>query len=511
MKAVTVDIIRELDRKTIEEHGVPGEVLMERAGIGIARHIIEWLETIDSHASRAVILAGKGNNGGDAYVVARCLYESTDLDIVILAACPVEELEGEALIHATKTLEETPIKVTEQFEPEMFKLGDIVVDGLLGTGIKGSPRTPYANWIKMVNKLNLPVVSLDIPSGMNGDDGSGDNCIKADLTITIGLPKTGIVADRAIEQCGQLRFVDIGIPVSYVEAVDAGFEAEFDIDARQFLSRRPSSCHKNSIGRVLIIGGSTAYPGAPLLAAKSALRGGAGLVTLAIPEQIDYSYSDCHALIIKKITDNGNGIFCEESIDEISDLINEHDVIVVGPGISTQRCLIKFMAFVCTTDKTLVIDADALNIIAEVPNIYQEKNSNILTPHPGEMQRLMRAFDLDEMLGTSRLEQAAALAVAIDSTIVLKGARTVVASPDERYSINSSGSPALATAGSGDCLAGLLGACLLNQEDCFDAVKAAVFIHGLAGELSHCGMRGLIADDLPELIPAAMRKISPFA
>jgi len=169
------------------------------------------------------------------------------------------------------------------------------------------------------------------------------------------------------------------------------------------------------------------------------------------------------------------------------------------------------MTFVCATEKPLVIDADALNVIAEVPSLYQEKTSNILTPHPGEMKRLMLAFDLDDMLGADRLEQATALAVAIDSTIVLKGARTVVASPDERYSFNSSGSPALATAGSGDCLAGLLGACLLNQEDCFDAVKAAVFIHGLAGELSPCGMRGLIADDLPELIPTAMQKISPFA
>jgi ADP-dependent NAD(P)H-hydrate dehydratase / NAD(P)H-hydrate epimerase len=511
MKAVTVDVMRELDRKTIEEYGVPGEVLMERAGVGVAGHIIEWIETIGHHARRAIILAGKGNNGGDAYVVARRLYESTELDIVILAACPVEDLEGEALIHATKTLEETPIKVAEEFESEMFKAGDIIIDGLLGTGIKGVPKPPYDNWIKVINSLNLPVISLDIPSGMNGDDGSGKNCIKADLTINIGLPKIGIVADQAIGQCGQLRSVDIGIPEHYISALNSEFEVEFEHDTRKFLSRLPSNAHKNSIGRVLVIGGSAAYPGAPLLAAKSALRGGAGLVTLAVPEHVNYPYCDCHSLIIRKITDDGNGVFCKKSIDQIATLINEHDVIVIGPGIGQQRCLINFMTFVCATEKTLVIDADALNVIAEVPSLYQEKTSNILTPHPGEMKRLMLAFDLDDMLGADRLEQATALAVAIDSTIVLKGARTVVASPDERYSINSSGSPALATAGSGDCLAGLLGACLLNQEDCFDAVKAAVFIHGLAGELSHYGKRGLIADDLPELIPAAMQKISPFA
>ncbi len=511
MQAVTVDRMRELDRKTIEEAGVPGEVLMERAGIGIAEHIIEWLQPIEIHARRAIILAGKGNNGGDAYVVARRLYEFTELDIVIFAACPVEELTGEALIHATKTLEETPIRVTEEFEPDTFKAGDIIIDGLLGTGVKGAPRAPYDNWIKAINNLQLPVIAIDIPSGMNGNDGSGENSIQADLTITIGLPKIGLVSDQAIGQCGQLRLVDIGIPIAYTQNSDAPFEVEFASDTKQFLTRQPNNCHKNSLGRVLIIGGSSAYPGAPVLAAKSALRAGAGLVTLAMPEHTDCLSSDYHALIVKKIADNGHGIFCRESIKEISTLINQHDVIVVGPGLNNQRCLIEFMTFVCNTDKPLVIDADALNIIAEVPVIYQKKSANILTPHPGEMLRLMRAFDLHNLLGASRLEQARALSIAIDSTIVLKGARTVVASPDDSYSINSSGSPALATAGSGDCLAGLIGAFILHQEDCFDAVKAAVFIHGLAGELSHYGTRGLIADDLPELIPAAMCRISPFA
>jgi NAD(P)H-hydrate epimerase len=511
MKAVTVDMVRELDRKTIEVAGVPGEVLMERAGMGIGKQVIEWLETIATHVHRVVILAGKGNNGGDAYVVARYLYESTDLDLIILAACPVAELEGEALIHANKTLEETPIKIIEEFDAAMFKSDDVIIDGLLGTGVKGVPRPPYDNWITTVNALNLPTIAIDIPSGMNGDDGSAEICIKADLTITVGLPKIGLVADQAIELCGQLRFVDIAIPAEYINAVDAEFGVEFGVDVKPFINRLPNNCHKNSRGRVLIIGGSRAYPGAPLLAAKAALRGGAGLVTLAVPAQLDYSYNNYNALIIKKITDDGNGTFCKQSIDEIANLIELHDVIVIGPGLGQQRSLINFMAFLCTTDKTLVIDADALNIIAEVPSLYQEKNSNILTPHPGEMQRLMRAFDLTDMIGASRFEQAKALAIAIDSTIVLKGARTVVASPDERYSINSSGSAALATAGSGDCLAGLLGACLLDQEDCFDAVKAAVFIHGLAGELSHYGMRGLIADDIPELIPEAMCKISPFA
>ena len=511
MKAVTVDIMRELDRKTIEEAGVPGAVLMERAGIGIAKHIIEWLEAIESHAKRVIILAGKGNNGGDAYVVGRCLYESTNLDVIIIAACPVEELTGAALIHAAKTLEETPIKVTEEFRPETFRSGDIIIDGLLGTGIKGAPKSPYDNWIKTINRLNFPVISIDIPSGLNGNDASSENSIKADLTITVGLPKIGLVTDQAIDQCGQLRLVDIGIPESYIEALTSDLEVEFEVDTKKFISRLPNQCHKNSRGRVLIIGGSIAYPGAPLLAAKSALRSGAGLVTVAIPAHTDISTNDCHALIIKKIADNGNGIFCQASIEEISALINNHDVIVVGPGLSNQRCLIEFMTFICNTDKPLIIDADAINIIAEIPVIYQKKDSNILTPHPGEMLRLMRAFDLHHLLSASRLEQASALAIAIDSTIVLKGARTIVASPDERYSINSSGSPALATAGSGDCLAGLIGAFIINQEDCFDAVKAAVFVHGLAGELSHYGMRGLIADDLPELIPEAMCKISPFA
>ncbi len=510
MKAVTVDVMRQLDRRTIEEYGVPGEILMERAGINAAEVIIEWLAMLDHHARRVIILTGKGNNGGDAYVVARRLYELTDLNIVILALYPPAELTGEALLHANKTLEETPIKVTEEFKRDIFKPGDVIIDGLLGSGVKGELRPPYDRVIKTVNQLNLPVASLDIPSGMNADDGSGDS-IRADLTITIGLPKVGLATAEAVAKCGRLRLVDIGIPASYIAEAESDFDITFACDVQPFFSRLPNNAHKNSCGRVLVIGGSCQYTGAPFLTARAALRGGAGLVTLALPQSVKNYQCDCQALIIRHLPDNGLGYFDAKSIAEIKELIARHDVIVIGPGLGHQRCLIEFIGAVCQTDKPLVIDADALNIIAEVPTLYQEKYSNILTPHPGEMTRLMRAFDLADKLDSGRRQQAAALANAIDSTIVLKGAASVIASPDSRLAVNSSGTPALATAGTGDCLAGLIGACLLNREDCFEAVRAAVFVHGLAGELSRFGNRGLIADDLPELSAMAIGKISPFA
>jgi ADP-dependent NAD(P)H-hydrate dehydratase / NAD(P)H-hydrate epimerase len=515
MKAISVEQMRELDRRSIKKAKIPGFVLMERAGFGCGEKIIEFIEDRIhfNHIKRFVILAGKGNNGGDAYVVARYLYENTDIEIIIYSICDIEKLGDDSKKHAGLIIEDVDYSIKKKLSDTDFRQGDIIIDGLLGTGATGSLRKPYNNWIKTVNSSLLTVISLDIPSGLNADDGNfNDDCIMADMTVTMALPKRGLVIGKGPEYCGLLRCVDIGIPQKYVDETESDFEVYFACDAKKYLPRIPAKSYKNSVGSVLIIGGSKEYYGAPFLSALTAQRAGAGMVRVAVPESIARIPDVSLSLIVTKIKDNGNGYFGLESLKELKPLIDKSDVIVLGPGIGTERDTFLFAREVLKSQKPLIIDADALNIIAESPEIYHKKDSNILTPHPGEMKRLLEAFDLEHFNDKSRESKAGALAECLDSIIVFKGARTVIASPDGQITINSSGCPALATAGSGDSLTGLIAALNAKErEDYYAATAAAVFIHGMTGEISPFGNRGFIADDIHALIPEVMLRISAFS
>ena len=514
MKAISVEQMRELDRKTIES-GTPGYVLMERAGFGSGEEIVKFIENRINfnHVKRFVILAGKGNNGGDAYVVARYLYDNTDIDIIIYSVCDVEKLGEDSKAHAGLAIENVPYCIKKKLTDDDFQKGDIIIDGLLGTGAKGSLRKPYDNWIKTVNESLLTVIALDIPSGLNGNDGTViDDCIMADMTVTMALPKKGLVLGKGPEKCGLLRCVGIGIPDEYIAETESEFDVCFDSDAAVSLERLPMKSYKNSVGEVLVIGGSKDYYGAPFLAAMTAQRSGGGMVRVAVPENISRIPDSSLSLIISKVKDNGNGYFGMESLKEIKALADKSDIIILGPGIGTHRDTFMFLREVLKIRKPMIIDADALNIIAESPEIYIRNFSNILTPHPGEMKRLLEAFELEHFNDKGRQAKAVALAECLDATVVLKGSRTITAAPDGQVTVNSSGCPALATAGSGDCLTGIIAA--LNakvDEDYFTATASAVFIHGMTGEISLAGNRGFIADDIYELIPEVMKRISAFA
>ena len=516
MKAISVAQMRELDRRSIEEAGIPGFVLMERAGFGCGEKIIEFIEDRIhfNHVKRFVILAGKGNNGGDAYVVARYLYENTDIDIIIYSICDIEELGEDSKKHAGLIIVDVDYCIKKKITDKDFRNGDIIIDGLLGTGIKGSLRKNYKNWIMTVNSTFLTVISLDTPSGLNLNTGyiEDEICIMADMTVTMALPKCGLVKNEGVENCGLLRCVDIGIPREYVNEADSDFEIYLSSDAKKYIERLPMKSYKNSVGSVLIIGGSKDYYGAPFLAALTAQRSGAGMVRVAVPESIERIPDAALSLIVKKIKDNGKGYFCLESLKELETLIDKSDIIVLGPGIGTERDTFLFVREILKTKKPLIIDADALNIIAESPEIYNRNDSNILTPHHGEMKRLLEAFDLEHFNDHDRESKAEALAECLDATIVFKGVRTVTASPDGQITVNSSGCPALATAGSGDSLTGILAAFNAKaREDYYSATTAAVFIHGMTGEISPFGNRGFIADDIHELIPEAMLRVSAFS
>ncbi len=512
MKIVTASQMRDLDLRTIAA-GTPGSILMERAGSGAATHILDFISRLDPvQVRRFVLLAGKGNNGGDAYVCARLLRQMTPHKITVYSVCELSSLQGDADRNAGKLPDGIEVIVKKQLAPADFHPGDIIIDGMLGTGINGKLKPPYDQWIPVVNQTCLPVISLDIPSGLNGDDGSvASAAIKADMTVIIGLPKTGLTIGAGPELCGILRLVDIGILPDLTAKDLDDVDMPFNADIAPRLGRIAPQVHKNSRGRLLIAGGSGKYCGAPFLCAAAAARTGAGYIRLALPRSVDIHVAPWPSLVLNRLADDKMGSFSDESIPAMGELLNRSDAMVIGPGLGNARSLVKFMNYISTCKLPIVFDADALNMIAEVPELYLGKDSNILTPHPGEMKRLLSAFSLDEYQDQDRTNQARALADATDSTIVLKGHRTIVCSPDGRLSINSTGTPALAKAGTGDSLSGMIDTFAAQGFDPFEAAETAVYIHGLAGELSPYGMRGLRPEDLIDLIPVAMKHISPFA
>ena len=546
MRFVSVEEMRQMDKYAIEEYKIAGYELMERAGRGVAEKIVEFLHNIEFDCyprRRFIILAGKGNNGGDAYVVARYLsYLMSYSEVIIYSVCNITELGGDALINANTILHEHPqIIVHENIDAIKieFEANDIVIDGLLGTGLNGTLREPYSSIINLLNSKNLITIAIDLPSGMNGDNGfpigydveqiSDQNIfelpmLRADLTVTIGAPKWGLIGKIGAEYCGHVKLVDIGL-----KFFDSATENEmiFSEDIVNYFKRPSVYNHKNSVGRVLCVAGSKQYPGAAFLGALTALRGGAGFVNLAVPESANIiNNSGMHSLVMHQILDNETGVFSGESVPQLATIINNVDAIIIGSGITTDTENIDVLEYIRDNveNKAVIYDADALNLISQNPDLLLsefQKNINILTPHVGEMNRLLDAFKIENYINLSRIEQAVGLAQKTSSIIVLKGHHTVIAIPEGKFNINSSGSVALATAGTGDCLAGIIGAFTskvrikddwrLNFNNFFMAASMAVFIHGFAAEIYPYAKRSFVADDLLEYIPQAMKKLSFFA
>lgn len=502
--------MRDLDKRTIEKGNIPGKDLMYRAGIGAGEYILDFIKQYSSqHKKRFIILAGKGNNGGDAFVIAKYLAEKTDMQIIIFATSAIEELSLDAKFYAEQLPTTTTYEVREKLKYEDFQTGDIIIDGILGSGFKGKLREYLNNWFTIIKSSHLPIISLDIPSGLNADDGShGANAIFADLTISMGMPKLGYFNSKNSKLFGRLKNVDIGIPKKFINEIDSEINAIFECDVRKIFKKISNNSEKYSRGYVSIIGGSSLYRGAPFLSAKAALRSGAGIVTLMLPKSIVNS-SDYKALIMHKLTDK-NGFFSKESIKDLKPLIKTRiSSIVIGPGMGNKEQTIPFLAEVAKQDIPIVFDADALNLICKKTEIITErKGISILTPHGSEMRRLCEAFEIES---NGRINNAKKLAKLTNSTVVLKGNRTIIVSPNCELRINTSGSPALATAGSGDVLAGMIASYLAQGYSSEDASTISVFIHGLIGEKSPYGIRGLIADDIIDLIPEVTKQITPFA
>jgi NAD(P)H-hydrate epimerase len=505
MKVLTAAQMREVDRRTIEM-GVPGIVLMENAGHRVVEFLAETFAPLSAH--RVVILCGKGNNGGDGMVVARQLSIRLRPQAlhVVLAAAPVD-LKGDALANY-QMLRACGVPVAAEIAPEM-RAATIVIDALLGTGLQGPVTGPMVEWVREVNH-GFPlakVVAIDIPSGLESDAAvTASVTARADYTVTFTAPKIGQVLAPNCFRVGRLRVAPIGSPASLVEQ-DSSLLLSLVEPAlfAALLAPRDPSANKGNFGHVLVVAGSRGKTGAAAMTGLAALRSGAGLVTVASAESaISVIAGHAPELMTVPLPETTAGSISLQGFD-VAKLAEKKSVIALGPGLGTEAETVEMVRHVAREfSGPLVIDADGLNALAGAA-FTAAGRVRVLTPHPGEMARLTGRSV--EEVQYDRVAAARSFASGRKVILVLKGYRTLIAFPDGRVWINPTGTPALATGGTGDILTGTIAGFLAQfPKDVDHAVAAAVYLHGLAGQLgaAELGEKGLIATDLLRFYPAAI-------
>ncbi|MCL0049687.1 NAD(P)H-hydrate dehydratase [Peptococcaceae bacterium] len=509
--------MRKIDRITIDEYGIPGVVLMENAGRKVAEIVCTELGGCVCGKVIAVFV-GKGNNGGDGLVAARhLLNRGADVRIFLLAN--PDEIKGDAAINFAifKKMSKNIYHVYQQNGVNIVKVSllntDLIIDAIYGTGFRGKVNEKVSRIIQLINDSNVPVVSVDIPSGLEADTGRLSNiCVKADTTVTFGLPKLGLVIEKGLDVVGKLKVVDISIPKALLNSVDLNKHILDSDMIRSWIPKRKLDAHKGNFGRVLIVAGSKGMTGAALLTAKACLRAGAGLVTLAVPEQIHSIVSaKAPEIMTYPLLGTEEGTVSEGALQEILDKVDNDkiDVLAVGPGLSLNDETITLVTGLLKKIKIpLILDADGLNALAENPEILKDSTAPIvITPHPGEMARLLGASTAE--VQQKRLDITMRYAKEWGVTLLLKGARTLIASPDGMLYINSTGNPGMATAGSGDVLAGIITGFVAQGLSMHHAAAAGAYLHGMAGDKgsAELGQNALMAGDVLNYLPVCMKEV----
>ena len=517
MKVVTAAEMRQIDQDTIEDIGIPGIVLMETAGSAIVRAIEQHYPT----AQRISILVGKGNNGGDGLVIARQLAH-TGHDVYIFLVSPADSFTGEAAINLqiAKNLGlriEAILGEKEAWKRWMTNC-ELLVDAIFGTGLRGAVRDPIATFVDAINNLSTPILSVDLPSGLDADSGNPLGiCVRADRTVTIGLPKRGLLVHPGAELAGKLEVVDIGFPTQVIDAQDIKVHWTTAAHASEWIPQRPPTSHKGSYGRVLVVAGSTGMTGAAALASEAALRVGAGLVTLAIPKSLNPILEGLLPEVMTlplPETDAGSlSVSAASTLLEFAE--QTKSVLAIGPGISQHPGTVALVRQLARENQEhklggqMVIDADGLNAIAQIPEIMSFLDrETVLTPHPGEMARLTNTPV--STLEADRIRTAQTFANEQGVTLVFKGAPTVISEANGDVWINSTGNPGMGTGGMGDVLTGVIAGLMAQGLSSERAATLAVYIHGLAGDIvsERLGMPGLIASDVLKAVPEAVSSLT---
>jgi NAD(P)H-hydrate epimerase len=494
----------ELDRAT-RARGIPGSVLMERAGWAVARAALDL--TGGGYGRRAVVVVGKGNNGGDGLVAARHL-SRWGVGVVVALLEEPEALREPSLGNHGRLATETDARVVA-FHPASLarELGraDIAVDAVFGTGFRGVPEDEWAEAIEALNFAPVPVVAIDIPSGVDGATGGiAGAAVQAALTVTFGAAKVGVVLMPGAELAGDIRVVDIGFPDDLVPT-DVGITEPADVATA--LPEREIDSHKKASGTLVVVAGSRSMPGAARLIARAAARVGAGYVIVAAPASaLPVMQEGIAEAVWVPLPETGDGTVAAGALDAVLERAEDAHALAVGPGLTTNDETQGFVRDLWREAPVpVVLDADGLNAFAGRVDELADRNADaVLTPHLGELARLLGAgAGADD-----RLTAARALSTRARSVALVKGTRSVIAEPGGRARVNPTGTPVLATAGTGDVLTGAIGGLLARGLDAFDAAWAAAYLHGLAGILAGRDLgEGAVAGDVAERLPEALARV----
>lgn len=514
MKVVTAQEMRKIDQQTIEQVGIPGAVLMEHAGTAVVRTIRQRFP----ECQRIAVIVGKGNNGGDGLVIARQLAH-VGQPIQIFLVSPPESFTGDALTNL-QIAENLDLPITLVLSENELKgarsqiaSADLIVDSIFGTGLRGGVHGFIAEVIECINKTGCPVVAIDLPSGLSADTGIAEGaCVQATYTVTMGLPKRGNLIHPGAAFTGKLEVADIGFPPSVIDAQDIQIRWTQPSDAAQLLPQRPTHSHKGTYGRVFVAAASTGMTGAAALTSAGALRVGAGLVTLGAPKSLNPVLEvKLTEVMTLPLPETAEGSLALEAKSHILEAVERtKSVLAIGPGLSQHPETVAFVhSLIRESNTPTVIDADGINALSKSTEILASLSpESVLTPHPGEMARLIGSTV--EALERDRIGIAQRFAETHDVTLVLKGAPTVVANENGEVWINSTGNAGMATGGMGDILTGLIAGLMAQKASTFDAAVLGVYLHGLAGDIvaESIGMHGLMAGDVLNSVPEALKLCS---
>ena len=512
MKIVTAEQMRQIDRECVRL-GTPVGLLMENAGRAVAEETREYLGNLKKQ--HVLCLIGAGNNGGDGLVAARYLHErGAKVSVYLCSSRPADDanlqLVREGGISCIEAAADKNLKKLDG----LLASATCVIDALLGTGKIRPLEGVFQKTLEKVNaakKANhFIIIAVDLPSGMDADTGAIDPaCPAADVTVTLAFPKPGLFSFPGAARAGKVKIVDIGIAASLADSITTELlTAEWAGDT---LPERPLNANKGTFGRVLVNAGSINYIGAAYLACSGALRVGAGLVTLATPHSLQSIIASRLAeATYLPLPESRQGVISVEAADIIHRQCPQYDVLLVGCGLGQNPSTVEFGSSLLLKPglPPLVLDADGLNILARLPDWWRKIPDNaVLTPHPGEMSRLC-GLSLDEVQ-SDRPGAARKFAAAWQKTVVLKGAYTVIAAPDGRCRISPFANPGLASAGTGDVLAGVIAGLAAQGLDLFDAASLGVYLHGAVGEKirNELGDAGMLASDLLPALPVIIKQL----
>ena len=514
MIVVTPRQMQEIDARAIKKCKVPGLTLMENAAQALAEKALEMLAS--NSPGTVCIVCGPGNNGGDGLAAARLLKaQGLEVNVFLLGSLP--QLKGDARTNAQR-FKAAKIKVNEikggpglALLKKSFGRSHLIIDAIFGTGFRGTADQPAGQVIEAINSAGLPVLSADIPSGVNGETGQVIGpAVAAQVTVTIGLLKTGLLFYPGKELAGEIIIADVGFPPKAIDEQKTNVSTIEAKEAKRMLPGRKPNAHKGSCGTVLVLAGSVGMTGAAHLASLSALRSGAGLVYLGVPESLnDVMEGKLTEVITKPLPETRTRTLSLHALDRIKALMAKADSMVIGPGLSTHPETVELVQAVIKHLKIpAVLDADALNALSNKAELLYNPAQFVLTPHYGELARLTGKSIAE--IKENPVQAASQLAVKYNQTVVLKGAPTVIAAPGGKVWVNTTGNSGMATAGTGDVLAGLIAGLLAQGLSPETAAGLGVYLHGLAGDLAadqktqYCMLAGDLLNNLPRAYKTLM-------